>query len=216
MPEPLDVTETRAAYDAVAEDYAALLEDELARKPIDRAILGAFAELVAADGGGVVADLGCGPGRVTGYLSSLGLDAFGVDLSPGMVEVAAARYPQLRFEVGSMDALDIEDASLAGALAWYSIIHTPDDRQPELFAEFARVVKPGGWLLLAFQVGDEVVHLEHAYGHELSLDTRRQRPERVADLLGAAEFDEFARTVRAAEAPEKSPQAYVLARSRIR
>jgi ubiquinone/menaquinone biosynthesis C-methylase UbiE len=216
MPEPLDVTETRAAYDTVARDYAALLHDELARKPIDRAVLGAFAELIAADGGGAVADLGCGPGRVTGYLASLGVDAFGVDLSPGMIEVAKEAHPGLRFTVGSMDALDVEDASLAGALAWYSIIHTPDDRQPALFAEFARVIRPGGWLLLAFQVGDEVVHLSHAYGHDLSLDTRRQRPERIAKVLDAAGFDEFARTVRAADAPEKSPQAYVLARARIR
>jgi ubiquinone/menaquinone biosynthesis C-methylase UbiE len=216
MPEPLDVTETRAAYDTVAADYAALLHDELARKPIDRAVLGAFAELIAADGGGVVADLGCGPGRVTGYLASLGVDAFGVDLSPGMIEVAKEAHSGLRFTVGSMDALDVEDASLAGALAWYSIIHTPDDRQPALFAEFARVIRPGGWLLLAFQVGDEVVHLSHAYGHDLSLDTRRQRPERIAKVLDAAGFDEFARTVRAADAPEKSPQAYVLARARIR
>jgi SAM-dependent methyltransferase len=216
MPEPLDVTETRAAYDTVAADYAALLHDELARKPIDRAVLGAFAELIAADGGGVVADLGCGPGRVTGYLASLGVDAFGVDLSPRMIEVAKEAHPGLRFEVGTMDALAVEDASLAGALAWYSIIHTPDDRQPALFAEFARVIRPGGWLLLAFQVGDEVVHLSHAYGHDLSLDTRRQRPERIAKVLDAAGFDEFARTVRAADAPEKSPQAYVLARARIR
>jgi len=215
MSEPVDVTETRAAYDTVAADYAALLADELASKPIDRAMLGTFAELVTANGGGPVADLGCGPGRVTEYLAGLGMNAFGVDLSPGMIEVARSRYPGHRFEVGSMDALDIDAASLAGAVAWYSIIHTPDDRQPALFGEFARVIRPGGWLLLAFQVGDDVVHLERAYGHDLSLDTRRQQPERIASLLDAAGFDEFVRTVRAPEGSEKSPQAYVLARARI-
>ncbi|MFF1573451.1 class I SAM-dependent DNA methyltransferase [Leifsonia sp. NPDC058292] len=214
MPEPLDVTETCTAYDAVASDYAAMLEDELARKPVDRAMLGVFAEYLLADGGGAVADLGCGPGRVTIELAGLGLDAFGVDLSPGMIEVARRAHPHLRFDVGTMADLELGDDALAGALAWYSIIHTPDERQPALFAEFARVIRPGGWLLLAFQVGDDVVHLERAYGHELSLDTRRQRPARVAELLSAAGFEERLRAVRAPDAGEKTQQAYVLARSR--
>ncbi|MFF1877209.1 class I SAM-dependent DNA methyltransferase [Leifsonia sp. NPDC058230] len=211
MSEPLDVAATRNAYDTVAADYEELLRDELAQKPIDRAVLGAFAEYVVASGGGEVADLGCGPGRVTAYLADLGLDVFGVDLSPGMVGVARAAHPELRFDVGTMASLDIPDASLAGVVAWYSIIHTPPERQAGIFAEFARVLRPGGWLLLAFQVGDEVVHLQRAYGHEIDLHTRRQSPERIRELLEGAGLAEFARTVREPVAPEKSAQAYVLA-----
>ena len=90
MSEPADVCATRAAYDIVAVDYAALLQTELANKPFDRAVLGVFAELVEADGNGPVADLGCGPGRVTAHLRALGSDPFGVDLSPAMVDVAPA------------------------------------------------------------------------------------------------------------------------------
>ena len=67
--EPAYLRATRAAYDTVAADYAALLRTELAGKPLDRALLGAFAELVRADGNGTVADLGCGPGRVTAYFA---------------------------------------------------------------------------------------------------------------------------------------------------
>ncbi|WP_223694203.1 class I SAM-dependent DNA methyltransferase [Leifsonia poae] len=211
MSEPLDVTATRTAYDTVAVDYAELLRDDLDRNEFDRAMLGVFAERVLATGSAPVADLGCGPGRITGHLAALGLDVFGVDLSPGMIEVARQQHPGIRFEVGAMAELDLPDASLGGALAWYSIIHTPAERQPVLFAEFARVLRPGGWLLLAFQVGDGVVRLRRAYGHELDLETRRQRPERIRELLEGAGFREQARLVREPEGPEKVQQAYVLA-----
>jgi SAM-dependent methyltransferase len=180
----------------------------------DRAVLGAFAEQVAGSGGGVVGDLGCGPGRIAGYLAGLGLDVVGVDLSPRMVDVARREHPGLRFEVASMAALPFGDAELAGALAWYSVIHTPDERQPELYAEFARVVRPGGTLLLAFQVGDDVVHLTHAYGHDLDLHTRRQNVDAVKARLNAAGFALTAELVTQPVPPQKSPQGYVLARRR--
>ena len=212
MIEHADVRATRAAYDIVAVDYEALLRDELAAKPYDRRMLEVFAELVRASGDGEVADLGCGPGRVTAHLASLGLDAFGVDLSPGMVEVARMRHPGLLFEVGSMLALDLPDASLAGVVAWYSIIHTPAERRPALFAELARVVRPGGWLLLAFQVGDEVVPIRHAYGHDVQLDAFRLPPGAVRAEFEAAGFSEQARLVREPADSEKTQHAYVIAR----
>ena len=210
--EPADVTATRLAYDTVAQDYADLLRDHLAGSEFDRAMLGVFAEQVARGGGGPVGDLGCGPGRIAGYLAGLGLEVVGVDLSPGMIEVARREHPAVRFEVGTMAALPFADGALAGALAWYSVIHTPEERQAELYAEFARVVRPGGILLLAFQVGEDVVHLTHAYGHDLDLHTRRQHPDRVRERLVEAGFTVTAELIRQAVPPEKSPQGYVLAR----
>src|SRR5688572_7718050 len=102
MTEPDFVRETRDSFDAVADSYAEHFRDELASKPWDRALLAGFAEVVSAGGGGPVADLGCGPGGVTAYLRGLGLDAFGVDLSSAMVDIARRRHPEIRFEVGSM------------------------------------------------------------------------------------------------------------------
>ena len=96
---------TRAAYDTVAADSADLFRDELRANVFDRAMLGAFAEVVLADGGGQVADLGCGPGRITGPLHDLGLDVFGIDLSPAMIAVAREALPHLTFEVGSNEAV---------------------------------------------------------------------------------------------------------------
>ncbi|WP_285114064.1 class I SAM-dependent methyltransferase [Leifsonia sp. fls2-241-R2A-40a] len=212
MSEHPDVIATRAAYDTVADDYADLLRDDLAESEFDRAMLDVFAEQIRRAGGGAVGDLGCGPGRIAGYLADRGLDVVGIDLSPRMVEAARRDHPAVRFEVASMAALPFGDAGLAGALAWYSVIHTPEERQDELYAEFARVVRPDGRLLLAFQVGDDVVHLTHAYGHDLDLHTRRQQPDRVRERLVGAGFERLAELVRQPVPPEKSPQAYVLAR----
>lgn len=211
-----DADATRLAYDVVAQDYADLLRDDLRGNPFDRAVLGLFAEQVGAAGGGPVADLGCGPGRIAGHLAGLGLDVSGIDLSPRMVEVARREHPAVPFAVGSMLDLPFADAELAGAVAWYSIIHVPQDEQDALFGEFARVVRPAGRLLLAFQesrTGDEdVVHLTHAYGHDIDLRTRRQSPERVRDRLRAAGFAPVAELLREPVAPEKTRQAYLLAR----
>lgn len=212
MTEPSFVRATRAAYDSVAADYADQLRDALAAAPFDRAMLGAFAEYVR----GPVADLGCGPGRITGHLASLGLDVFGVDLSPEMVAVARRLHPDLRFEEGSMLALDLPDRGLAGVVAWYSIIHTPPELLPVVFAEFARVLAADGHLLLAFQVGeDEPRHITHAYGHDISADAYRFSPSTVTKLLAEAGLGVTAQLVREPEGPEKVPQAYLLARKGV-
>jgi SAM-dependent methyltransferase len=210
--EPLHLRATRAAYDTVAVDYAELLSNILVAKPLDRALLAVFAELVQLAGGGPVGDLGCGPGRVTAHLHSLGVDVFGVDLSPAMIAVARRTYPDLRFEEGSLLAFDLADGVLGGAVAWYSIIHTPPEQLPLVFAELHRVLAPGGHLLLAFQAGDERVHLEQAYGHVVSLDAYRLPPDRIVELLARTGLVVHARLLREPEDPEKVQQAYLLAR----
>ncbi|MFD3696174.1 class I SAM-dependent methyltransferase [Streptomyces sp. NPDC058646] len=215
MTETSRLTAVRASYDAVAVDYARLLGPTLAEGPLDRAVIAAFAEHVcAAEGGGgrAVADLGCGPGRVTAHLDGLGVRAFGVDLSPAMVAVARRSYPGLRFEVGSMAALDIADEVLGGVLAWYSTVHTPPSELPAVFEEFARVLAPGGYALVAFEAGEEQIRLEHAYGHAVDLDVYATPPGLMASLLAAAGLAEVARVVRQPGEDEASPQGFLLAR----
>ncbi|MET8688019.1 class I SAM-dependent methyltransferase [Streptomyces sp. NPDC004732] len=144
------LTDTADAYDAIATVYAGMARDDLHGPSLDRSMITAFADHVRADGAGTVAELGCGPGPVTALLRDLGLDAFGVDLSPAMIDLAREAYPDIRFEVGSMDALDLPDAALSGLVSWYSVIHTPPRELPPYFEEFHRVLAPGGHLLLAF------------------------------------------------------------------
>ncbi|MEU0334057.1 class I SAM-dependent methyltransferase [Streptomyces sp. NPDC006193] len=207
------MTDTRAFYDTIAEDYAAHFRDPLAERPLERALLGAYAEQVGPHG--TVADLGCGPGAVTAHLAGLGLSVFGLDLSDAMIAVARREHPALRFEQGSMRELPSAGGSLAGVVSWYSSIHTPVDELPELFAEFHRVLAPGGLLLLAFQVGDVPLRLERPFGRDVALDHHRRRPEQMAELLSGAGFVLRSSTVREPEVTRGEspvPQAFLFAR----
>lgn len=142
MIEPAYLTAARESYDRVAEDYVRIAPPRFAQDALGRAMLAAFAELVPAQDGRPVADLGCGPGHVTAHLAGLGLPVFGVDLSPRMVEIARRTYPALRFEVGSMTALGAPDGQLAGIVAWWSIFHLPPEVLPAVFAGFRRALAP--------------------------------------------------------------------------
>lgn len=210
--EPAFLRAARTFYDAGAVAYAEWVRDALDANPADRAVLGLFAELVEAAGGGPVLEAGSGPGRITAHLARLGVDASGVDVSPGMVAVARADHPDLRFDVGTMTALDRPDASLAGLVAWYSTIHIPDGRLPDVLAEFHRVLAPGGQAVLAFQVGDRPRRVEEAFGHSFPLDFHRRTPERMAGLLLDAGLPVHTRTVREPLDSEKTQQCYLLAR----
>ncbi|MFJ7331709.1 class I SAM-dependent methyltransferase [Streptomyces sp. NPDC101110] len=206
------VTETRTFYDTVAEEYAVRFGDLRPGPPLDRGVLHGFTELVGE--GGEVADLGCGPGRVTAYLASRGLSVFGLDLSESMLAIARREHPGLRFVRGSMLELDLPDGSLDGVVSWYSIIHTPEEHLPALFAGFHRVLRPGGHLLLGFQCGDEPRRYEEAFGHAVPLTFLRRRPEQVAGLLRAAGFSLRATTVREPDEERGEPvaQASLVAR----
>ncbi|MFC9126963.1 class I SAM-dependent methyltransferase [Streptomyces sp. NPDC057099] len=206
------VSETRTFYDTVAEEYAVHFPGLHGTTPLDRGLLVGFAELVGV--GGEVADLGCGPGRVTAFLAGRGLSMSGLDLSESMLAIARRENPGLRFEQGSMLELDLPDGSLDGVVSWYSTIHTPLDHLPDVFAEFHRVLRPGGHLLLGFQAGDEPRRrYEEAFGHKVALDFRRRRPEQMIPLLEAAGFALRSRTVREAdeELGEPVPQACLVA-----
>jgi SAM-dependent methyltransferase len=136
MTEPSYQQATRVAYDTVAVDYAEVLRTELERKPLDRAMLGTFAELVQASGGGPVADLGSGPGRVTAYLHALGLSAFGIDLSPGMVAVARQAHRLSPDHVADL-------LSQAGLVVDARLLREPAGPHEKVRQAYIMVRKPG-------------------------------------------------------------------------
>lgn len=183
------LADTRTSYDTVAGSYADLVRDSMNQQLELRAALTLFADLVRAAGGGPVADVGCGPGQVTGFLHGLGVDAFGIDLSPAMIDIARRDQPGLRFEVGSMTDLRLAGAAVAGLLAFWSLIHVPDEAVPAVLAGFHRVLRPGGPLLIGFHVGNESTLKTQGYGgHPMNVHVHRRQPSRVATWLREAGF----------------------------
>lgn len=203
----------RRSYDAVAPEYHARLGAELEYKPWDRALLGALVE--QAGPGAMVADLGCGPGHVTAFLAARGARAVGIDLSPGMVELARRLHPEAEFRVGDLVSLPAADGEFAAAVALYSLIHLPEDELGAALGEMRRVLRPGAPLLVAFHVGSEVRHRSEWWGEAVDLDFRFLPTGRVAAGLEAAGLTVELSLERLAHAEEvDTRRAYLAARRR--
>src|SRR4029453_18847410 len=175
----------RSSYDAVATAYADHLIDELQGLPFETWLLDRVRVHAA---GQPVVDVGSGPGHVTAYLADGGVDAMGIDLSPGMVSEASARFPAGRFEVGDLNRLTRPATSFgwAAVVAWYSLIHLAASEMPDAVAALARPLAPGGWLVLGLHSGAEVRHLDEWFGQEVDLDLVLHDPAFVVGVVGAA------------------------------
>lgn len=142
--------EIAAAYSARAEEYVRVLGDIEQLDAADRATIAAWRDSTT----GTLLDAGSGPGMWTRFLAEGGSgeprDAWGLDVTEAFVASARARFPETTFAVGSFREIPAPDASLGGILAWYSLIHTPPAEVPAVLAEFARVLRPGGSLLIGY------------------------------------------------------------------
>lgn len=208
------IEELRHAHDVLADWYAERLAGVLDSMPVERAVLDLFSELTLGAGlGAEVADVGCGTGRLEPYLASRGLSPRGVDLSPGMIDVARRDHPAFPFEVADLRGLPFPEASLAGVVCWYSLIFlAPPDRKPA-FAELARVAKPGGYLVAAFKDGDG----RHRRGGRsaglgVEFDSYWLPAREMIDLAVGAGFDVVFQGSRPPEESESCPQGYLLLR----
>jgi SAM-dependent methyltransferase len=208
--------QTRWSYDVVAERYASEVSGELADKPLDRGLLQAFAELAS---GGVVLDVGCGPGHIAGYLTSWGAGVVGIDLSPVMCAIGA-RATSLPFCAGDMTALPIRSASVSGIACLYAVIHLDAEGRAGAYAEFARVLAPGALALIAFHTSDADVttggaaELREWWGEAVDLTFRFLDPDAEATALNRAGLDIVARLDREPDAAVEHPskRTYLLAR----
>ena len=211
MKDPADLAVVRESYDRVADNYVAMGMGDLAPTPWLRAALTAFAEDVR--GLGPVLDVGCGPGTVTAFLTGLGVDASGVDLSPRMVEHARRLHPGLRFEVASATELHLDEASLGGVLGWWSLFNLPRDVLPGVLASFARALVPGGQVLLGTHVGDgEFLRSEGYGGVPVEWTTHLWQPDQLVALLAEAGLEPVAELRLPLPVPVPRPQVVLAAR----
>ena len=211
--DPQKLLDCQSSYDRIAEEYTSRIAGELEQKPLDRMLLDEFAARVKR--AGRVCGLGCGPGHVTRYLHDRGVDVFGIDLSPGMLEQARKLNPAIEFQQGNMLALGVEDGAWAAIVAFYSIVHIPRTDILQAFREMFRALKPDGLLFLAFHIGLEVLREENLWGHQVSLDLvfyARKEVERYLGLAGFAIEDSLERDPYAPEVEYQSRRAYIRAR----
>jgi ubiquinone/menaquinone biosynthesis C-methylase UbiE len=203
----------RKNYDQIAEEYARRIFNELDSKPLDRQLLHRLAASVS--GRGAVCDMGCGPGHVARCLCDAGAEVFGIDLSPQMVEQARKLNPDISFREGNMLALELRDAELSGIAAFYAIVNIPIDSLLIVFQEMCRVLEPGGLLLLAFHIGDEILRPEELWGMPISIEFFHLQPAVIQRLLSEAGFEIEEMIEREPYEPEveyQSRRAYIFAR----
>jgi SAM-dependent methyltransferase len=212
MSEP-DLHTARTAYDEVAAIYADQFKDTLDDRPVERGLLAAFAEKVRQAPAGPVVDLGCGPGHIAAHLHGLGLPVFGVDQSAQMLAIGRTRYPEVGFALSSITRLGLADGSCRGVLSRSSVIHLPPRLLPAALAEIARVLAPGGWLLISFSATDAPEPPYECYDHRVAA-AYRWWPDHVVSLLRSTGITESARLM---ENPEPNDRrqfrvAFILAR----
>ncbi|MCU6480237.1 SAM-dependent methyltransferase [Arthrobacter silviterrae] len=189
------------SYARRALDYIGLFGSIRAVHPDDLALVSHWARELR----GPVLDAGCGPGHWAGHLHAMGVEVSGLDLVPEFIEHAQHTFPDVPFTVGSLASTGRPDASLAGILAWYSLIHLSPGELPAVLAEFRRLLAPGGSMLLGFFDADAVEPFDHkvATAYRWPVDS-------MAAQLAEAGFEEARRATRPGDG--NRPHAVIIAK----
>jgi SAM-dependent methyltransferase len=141
----MDRREIRRAWDAISETYArrrdptgsdaALIDDLLPELPAEPTVL----------------DAGCGDGART--LANLPAGSIGLDVSRRGLALARERVPNARLVQADMTAIPLADGSIDAVTAYHAVFHVPRESHPEVYREFARVLRPDGRLLMTLPGG---------------------------------------------------------------
>ncbi|OYR52770.1 SAM-dependent methyltransferase [Halorubrum sp. Ea1] len=141
----MDRNDVRRAWDEVAATYA----DRRDPDGSDAALIDdLLAGLSAAPD---VLDVGCGDGART--LANLPPGSVGLDVSRRGLDLAAETVPEARLVHGEMSALPFAADSFDAITAYHAVFHVERDRHPDVYAEFARALRPGGRLLMTLPGG---------------------------------------------------------------
>ncbi|MBF4582329.1 class I SAM-dependent methyltransferase [Curtobacterium sp. VKM Ac-2865] len=197
--------DVHAAYARRAGEYAEHLGRVSSVHPSDVHLVTTWASCVE----GPLLDAGCGPGHWTAHLAGQGFDVRGVDQVPAFIDHARRADPDGSFTLGSIDVLDEPDDTYGGVLAWYSLIHHDPRTIRRPLDEFARVLRPGGRLLVGFFVGDALEAFDHAV-----VTAWRWPADLLARELEAAGFDVIETHSRTAVSGTPRPHGAIVARLR--
>lgn len=197
--------DVHAAYACRAGEYAEHLGSMGSVHPSDVHLVTTWAACVE----GPLLDAGCGPGHWTASLAGQGVDVRGVDQVPAFIDHARSAYPDGVFTLGSIDALDEPDDTYGGVLAWYSLIHHDPSTIRRPLDEVARVLRPGGRLLVGFFVGDAPEAFDHAV-----VTAWRWPAEMLARELEAAGFGVIETHTRTAASGTPRSHGAIVARLR--
>ena len=144
----VDKDVVRRSYDDLAETYAATRSDD----GRGRDILDRFLEPLSESAR--VLDAGCGQGTPVLRRSSASSTATGLDFSRAQLELAAENAPRASLVQGDMTRLPVCDGAFDAITAYHSLIHVPSDEHRAVLDEFARVLRPGGRVLLSEGPGE--------------------------------------------------------------
>ncbi len=137
---------TLGAYDRAAEAFANDWHEQPAPTDLHSAVRQFFNP-------GLTADIGCGSGRDTAWLTHCGFTAVGYDASEGLLAEARRRYPDVRFEIAALPELDgLVDGSFANVLCETVIMHLPPEAITRAVRKLMAILEPGGTLYLTWRV----------------------------------------------------------------
>ena len=132
-----DLDKIENLYDTLAKEYAETFSGEHEKKPKDQEILHRFS--IEIGDRKPVWDFGCGPGQTTEYLKNLGIEISGLDLSDKILEQARTIHPEIHFRKGNILALEFENDSIAGVVAFYAIVHFTEEQVETACREVFRI-----------------------------------------------------------------------------
>jgi SAM-dependent methyltransferase len=141
----MDRNAVREAWDDLSETYATRRDPDGS----DADLIDDFRDRLPADP--LVLDAGCGDGART--LVNLPGGSLGLDISRRGLELARETVPDAHLCQGDMIDLPVRDDAVDGITAYHAVFHVDRTDHPAVYEEFARVLRPGGVVLMTLPSG---------------------------------------------------------------
>jgi SAM-dependent methyltransferase len=197
----MDRDEVRREWDEISESYAEsrdptgsdadLIDDLLEELPDEPVVL----------------DVGCGDGART--LANLPEGAVGLDISGEALRLAAETVgDEASFLQADMSDLPLTEDTFDGVTAYHAVFHVPREQHPDVYEEFARVLRPGGVVLMTLPGGRYETVRRGWFGGRMLFSS--PGPEATLDALEDAGFAETSRET--VEDPLGATAEFVFAR----